>query len=123
MDSYSLLVKENIEYDQLLNEEQNKALAESIYLLIMDVLCGGEKTFKVNGAVMDTQIVRRRFLELRYMDVASVIDGIGKLAEPVRNPRNYLLTALYNARTTSETHWKTDINATMRAYLDNSEKH
>lgn len=119
MDAYSLLVKENIEYDQLMNDEQNKALAESIYLLIMDVLCSDEKTFKVNGTVMDAQIVRRRFLELRYLDVASVIDGIGRLAEPIRNARNYLLTALYNARATSETHWKADINSTMRAYREN----
>lgn len=118
MDEYSQIVKENIEYDQLMNEEQNKALAQSIYLLIMDVLSSGEKTFKVNGAVMDSQIVRRRFLELRNMDVASVIDGIGKLTEPVRNSRNYLLTALYNAPTTSETHWKADINATMRAFRE-----
>jgi hypothetical protein len=108
MDEYSLLVKENIEYEQLMSDEANKALAESIYLLIMDVLCSGEKTFKVN----------RRFLDLRYMDIASVMNGIGKLTEPVRNTRNYLLTALYNARATSETHWKADINATMRAYRE-----
>lgn len=118
MDEYSLLVKENIEYDQLINEEQNKALAESIYLLIMDVLCSNEQTFKVNGTVIDAQIVRKRFLELRYMDIASVIDGICKLAEPIRNSRNYLLTALYNARATSETHWKADINATIWAYRE-----
>ncbi len=119
MDECSLLVKENIEYDQFLNEKQNKALAESIYMLIMDVLCGYEKAFKVNGTVIDAQIVRKRFLKLRYMDIASVIDGISKLAEPIRNSRNYLLTALYNARATSETHWKSDINATIRTYREN----
>jgi hypothetical protein len=121
IDEYSGIIKENIEYEQLMNEEQNKSLAESIYLLIMDVLCGKEKIFKINGTNMNAQIVRKRFLELRYLDVSSVIDGIGKLAEPIRNARHYLLTALYNARATSDTYWKADINATMRAYRERSD--
>lgn len=118
MDVYSEIVKENIEYDQLLYDEQNRGLAESIYLLMMDVLCSNEQGFKINGVVMNAQIVKKRFLELRYMDVTSVIDGIGKLTEPIRNSRNYLLTALFNARATSETHWKVDINSTIRAFRE-----
>jgi hypothetical protein len=115
MDRYSLLVKENIDYDMLMSyEPQVSRLAESIYLLIMDVLCGEEKTLKVNGTVMDAQVVRQRFLELRHFDVSSVINGINALAEPVRNVRNYLLTALYNARATSETHWTAQIGTMMR---------
>ncbi len=115
MDRYSFLVKENIEYDMLMSyEPQVSKLAESIYMLMMDVLCGEEKTFKVNGAVMDAQAVRQRFLELRHNDISSVINGITALGEPVRNVRNYLLTALYNARATSETHWTSQINNMIR---------
>ncbi len=115
MDRYSFLVKENIEYDMLMSyEPQFSKLAESIYMLMMDVLCGEEKTFKVNGAVMDAQAVRQRFLELRHNDISSVINGITALGEPVRNVRNYLLTALYNARATSETHWTSQINNMVR---------
>lgn len=115
MDQYSQIVKENIEYEQLLND-QPRNLAESIYLLIMDVLCGTEKTFRVNGTQLDAQMVRARLLELRYADVASVIDGITRLTEPVRNVRNYLLTALYNARATSATSTAAQVGWMMKKY-------
>lgn len=119
MDGYSFLVKENIQYDLLMSYGSNESnLTESIYLLMMDVLCSEEKTFKVNGAAMDAQVVRQRFLELRHRDISSVINGINALAEPVRNVRNYLLTALYNAKATSETHWTAQIGTLMRLHRE-----
>lgn len=120
MDEYSGLVKDNIEYDMLLEQVLNKDLLKSIFVLMLDTLCSEEKIFKINGVDMEARLVKRRLLELRQADISAVIVGIERMTAPIRNPRNYLLTALYNAPATSETTWAAEIGSTMKSFRNGS---
>jgi hypothetical protein len=120
MDEYSGLIKDNIEYDMLLEQVQNKNLLKSIYVLMIDSLCSDERVFKINGVSMEARLVKRRLLELRQADISAVIVGIERMTAPIHNPRNYLLTALYNAPATSETKWAAEIGSTMKTFRNGS---
>jgi hypothetical protein len=116
MEGYIQIVKENIEYDTLLDQEPNKSLVKNIFTLIIDTLCGESGTYQIGGVPMPAQQVKKRFLELDQKDVSSVILGIARLDKPIRNARNYLMTALYNAPATSQAKWTSEINSAIRQY-------
>ena len=120
IENYIQLVKKNIEYDDLMNEHDGtgKGQTQNILKLIIDTLCSSETTFQINGVPVAAEYVKKRFMELTKEDVSGVILGLANLIEPIRNPRNYLLTALYNAPATSATKWAADINSTIRKFRE-----
>lgn len=116
IDDFTRIVKENIEYDVLINIMSNQGLIKSILTLIVDTLCSGEKSYMINGVRVDAAQVKKRFMELSRDDVSSVILGIENLAEPIHNPRNYIITALYNAPATGAAKWASEVSSLVKQY-------
>lgn len=106
-------VKANIEYN-LLCDGKNDKLAQSILALIVEVLCSKEKIYRINGTEMSARLVKERFRQLNYSDIACTIDSVGKGIGRIHNPRNYLLTTLFNSKTTSEVFWKNEVAYTQK---------
>lgn len=121
MDDYMRIVKQNIDYSSLFDQETDKGLVKNIFMLIIDVLCSESENYKIGGVNISADQVKRRFLELDQNDVSSVILGITKLDRPIRSARNYLITALYNAPTTSQAKWKSEINSIIRQHNEKKE--
>lgn len=101
-------VKANIEYEMLCDGKNDK-LAQSILTLIVEVLSSTIKSYRINGTDMPAKTVRSRFKALNYSDVTCVLNSVGKGIGHIRNPRNYLLTALFNSKTTSEMFWQNEV--------------
>lgn len=122
IDHYSKLIKDNIEYDTLIGNGNDK-FVNSIVATILDTLISDAPTFRINGADMDAAAVKQRLLQLDYFDIGCVLNSVDSIADHVRNPKSYLLTVLYNAPATSEMYWKSEITCTTRDFTKSGRQH
>ena len=76
-----------------------------IIRLITDVVSSPGGGTKINGVRKEWADVRDRFLQLKFDDVACVIDSLRNNPTEVKNIRAYLIAALYNAPTTTNSYY------------------
>ena len=109
--AYQELIKRNIEYDSLINmSEGDHELVQEIYELILEtVLCLGDEIVVASNRY-PAEIVRSRFLKLRYMHIRYVMECFEKNTTKVNNIRKYLLASLFNAPATMDGYYRAEVN-------------
>ena len=90
-EEYLNTIHENIDYDNF----ADKAKADEVVNIMLDVMCSQKGTVRVNGEELPVEQVRKRFLELKKAHVEHALNALE--SNNVRNIRAYLITALYNA--------------------------
>lgn len=105
------VVKDNIEYESLLlRYPMDRELVEGITELIVEtVLCQGERILIAQNW-FPLELVKSKFMKLRYPHVEYVIDCLKKNTTEVRNIKKYLLAALFNAPSTIDGYYKSAVN-------------
>lgn len=104
--SYKSLVLDNIQYGSLLTTfPYDRELLDQIVELMVDVICSNAKTIRVGGDDKPCQVVKSVFSKLTYEHVTYVIDGLNENTTKIRNMRQYLIAALYNASLTISAHY------------------
>lgn len=89
----------------------SQSQAQEIALLMQDVRnMPDTATIRVSGIERTAKEVKERFRLLDHFHVEYVIEAIKENTTNIRNKRSYLITALYNAPTTLETHYQNVIN-------------
>lgn len=107
--AYSEIIKENIEYDTLIHQYGPNQIDE-IVDLITDIVSITRKSIKIAGENYPYQLVKGKLLKLRSDHIQYVLECMKSNTTKVRNIRNYLLTALYNAPTTIEHYYQAEVN-------------
>ena len=101
MDRYRELIKENIDFDLLLQEHPYDAETLEGYVeLMVEVCCSRRDFIRIAGEEMATGVVKSRFLKLNHEHIAYVLDSLSQNTTLVKNIKAYTLAALYNAPTT-----------------------
>lgn len=101
MDSYRELIKENIDYDLLLQEHPyDEETLEGYVELMVEVCCSRRDFIRIAGEEVATGVVKSRFLKLNHEHIAYVLDSLSQNTTLVKNIKAYTLAALYNAPTT-----------------------
>ena len=80
---------------KLINSNLNQIIE-----IMLDVILSKEDKIKVSGRYISKEIVKSRFLLLRYEHVEYVLESIRKNSKKATNIRNYLITCLYNSYST-----------------------
>ena len=122
--SYEQLIKSNIDYDELVNNIYigvlgNDSLShlDEIVELMTKIVCCNTQPVKINGNCYPAEIVKNRFLKLDYHDIYAVLEWFnspnadGSNLVRVRNMRAYLISMLFNSKTTRNTDFKNYFNA------------
>lgn len=107
-------VHEQLEYDLLIERNpMHTRLIDDICDLIVETMLSRRDTIRCAGGDIPTQIVQQRLLRLDCTDIERVIQGIREAgtAGKVRNPKNYLLTVLFNEPVTSDTQYMMNVNS------------
>lgn len=108
MDGLRELLKENIEYDALMTDEElPKNMLEEIVNLLEDMLQSRSSEMRIGSAVYPREVVRSRILKLDSEHIKYVIESIKSNKSEIKNIRAYMMTALYNAPTTMTSHMET----------------
>ncbi len=101
IDGVRELLKENIEYDVLLQDNDvPKDMLEEIVNLLEDTLQSRAPEIRIGSAVYPREVVRSRILKLNCEHIKYVIYSLKRNRTEVKNIRAYLLAALYNAPAT-----------------------
>lgn len=120
MAAYSEIIKENIEFDSLLQRYQyEQEMIQGIFDLILEtVLTQGEKVL-ISSNTYPTQLVKSKFLKLNYSHIEYVMGCMSKNKTKVQNIKKYLLAALFNAPSTIDGYFKADVNHDFPQYAVN----
>lgn len=114
MEAYSQLIKENIEYDWLLERHPyDSEMVVGIFDLILETVMSKNNEIAIAGDVYPKNLVKSKFLKLNYSQVEYVMDCLGKNTTKVRNIKSYLLASLFNAGSTISGYYKAEVNHDM----------
>ena len=110
-------IKQNIEYDILLQDlPHDQELVQGIYELIVEIVSSTGDKLVIASNEFPTEIVRSRFMKLRFMHIQYVISCMKKNTTKIRNIKKYLLAALYNAPVTMQGYYQAEVNHTIPQY-------
>ena len=97
-DWYRNYFMEHLDYEVLLDIRPNeKEELEEILELLVDTCCLGRESVRIGGDEKSIETVRSCFMKLNDQHIQFVLDCMKKNNTKIRNIRQYLLTALYNA--------------------------
>ena len=100
--TYISLIKDNIEYDNLMQDRtwKDRELYEELFQIICDVVCVKRKSVRVSGEKYPYELVKSKFLKLNSSHLMYVMECMRKTVSKIGNIKAYMITALYNAGST-----------------------
>ena len=103
--------RRSLEYDILLqNNPYEKETLEGILDLLVDTYCSHKAYIRIAGDNKSGEVVRSRFMKLDSSHIQYVLSCLKENTTDVRNIRQYLLAALYNAPTTISAYYQAKVN-------------
>ena len=101
MDAYREVIRENIDYDLLLQDRPLDGEQIDGYVeLMVEVCCSTRDFIRISGEDVPTGVVKARFLKLKREHIIYVMDCLSRNTTQIGNIKAYLLAALYNAPVT-----------------------
>ncbi len=86
---------------------------DGIVDLILDVLCSKRQTIQIAGDEKSVNVVKGRFMKLNIEHIRYVMDCLNHNDTKVRNIKQYILAALYNAPSTIGSYYRAEVNHDM----------
>lgn len=106
---YGEIFKRNIEFDNLVQDKNQKELIENIVSVAIEAINSRKDSIYINSEPKKQEIVKNQLLKLNPGHIQYVINSIKKNINTIKNIRSYIITSLYNAVNTI------DIDATLEA--------
>ena len=103
-DAYSVyeeIIKDNIEYDYLIQDRYlDRDRIEEILALILETVCTKRRTIRIAGDDYPAELVKARFMKLNSEHIRFVLDCMQENTTKIRNIKQYMKAALFNAPST-----------------------
>lgn len=110
-EAYRSLIRENIEYDCLCADRKlDQDDLDEIVEIMLDAVCSRKHFLRVSGEDIPAEVVKSRLLHLDGGHIRFVLDCMKENTTKVRNIKQYLLTALYNAPVTISNYYGALVN-------------
>ena len=103
-----VMVDSNIQREDILPSERARAYSMRYYAMKHQGIKGNGSSLK--GLDMPYEVVKSRFEKLDSVIIEYVLESVGNNTTKVRNIKNYLLTVLFNAPTTCNNYYVTEVN-------------
>lgn len=98
---YSKIIRENICYDEkYAHSIGDSQQVDELISIMTDVVCSSSQTIRVNGEAVSHEVVKSRFLKLTDEEIDYVLHALHHNSKRIANMRSYLITALYNSKST-----------------------
>ena len=111
MESVRRLVKQNLSYDVLVQDERFPAgRLDEIVDLITETLCSRRETMSIAGDEYPARAVKDKLLRLNSLHIEYVLNCLDRNTTQVRNIKKYLLAALFNAPSTIDSYYAALVN-------------
>lgn len=111
---YRDIIKENIEYDILIQDPHtDREQLDEIIDLMLETICSARKTIRVAGDDYPAELVKSKLLKLNSMHIQFVFDCLRENTTKIRNIKKYLLAVLFNAPSTINGYYTALVNHDM----------
>ena len=98
-------IMEQIEYDRIVSPANREQIDEFVEIML-EVALTRSPTIRIGReAEYPAALVQQRFEKLTATHIGKILDGIQENTSRVRNVRNYLLAALFNAPSSTDNHY------------------
>ena len=105
-ENYRELILENINYDILAGDPHvDREQLDEIAQLVQETVCSTRDRIRVGGNDYPAEIVRAKMLKLTGEHIRFVMDCLNQNTTRIRNIRQYLLAALFNAPSTMNSYY------------------
>ena len=112
---YEEIIKDNIEYDVLIQSESKTEVDELIAIMV-DLCCSSADTVIIGKEEKSTEIVKSQMLKLDSEHIQYVLSSMRENASQVKNIKAYLKSCLYNAPQTINNYYTAKVGADMKGY-------
>ena len=103
---YREIIKDNIEYDFLLREKPlDKDRLNEIVDLMLETICTARKKIRIAGDDYPAELVKAKFMKLNSSHIEFVLDCLQQNTTKIRNIKQYLRAALFNAPSTIDSYY------------------
>ncbi|WP_026513580.1 MULTISPECIES: DUF6017 domain-containing protein [unclassified Butyrivibrio] len=107
--AYAEIVRENLDIDSMSERyPQDVDIIEGIYDLVLETVLCRKPTIWISKNEYPTNLVKSKFLKLNHMHLEYVMGCMKDNTTKVRNIKNYLLSALFNAPTTMGSYYQAE---------------
>ena len=111
---YEEIIKENIEYEHLINAKRlDRDRIDEILDLILETVCSKRKKILIAGDEYPAELVKAKFMKLDSSHIEFVLDCIQENTTKVRNIKQYLKAVLFNAPSTIGNYYTALVNHDM----------
>lgn len=111
LDIYRKAVKQNIEYDILLEKEPlHKDMIDEIVELMTETLNSKREEITIASHTHSMADVRKKFADITSEHVEYIIECVSKNTTKVSNIKQYMLAAIFNAPNTMGSYYTTRVN-------------
>ena len=98
---YRSVICENINYfEAFAPYAEKRDDVNELVSIMTDVVCSSSPTIRVNGEFVSQEVVKSRFLKLTEEEIDYVLYALKHNSSRIGNMRSYLITALYNSKST-----------------------
>ena len=98
---YRELIMENISYDVLVQDRQlDRERLDELVDLMLETVCTRRKTIRVAGDDYPAELVKAKFMKLDSEHIRFVLDCMSENTTRIRNIKQYMKAALFNAPST-----------------------
>lgn len=98
---YEQLIKQNIDYDSIVNDYGADWLDEIVSLMV-DVVCSRAPTIRINKQDYPQEAVKSRFLKINASHIEYIYFALRENTSNVRNIRAFLITTIYRSIETAD---------------------
>ena len=99
--TYEKIIKNNIDYDIIVNN-YGKAWLDEIVAVMVDVVCSDEPTIRINKQEYPHEVVKSRFLKINSTHIEYIDMALRSNTSDVRNIRAFLITTIYRSFETAD---------------------
>ena len=98
---YEEIIKDNISYDVLVQDRQlDRERLDELVDLMLETVCTRRKTIRVAGDDYPAELVKAKFMKLDREHIRFVLDCMSENTTKIRNIKQYMKAALFNAPST-----------------------
>ena len=111
---YEELIKDNIEYEHLINAKRlDRDRIDEILDLILETVCSKRKRILIAGDEYPAELVKGKFMKLNSSHIEFVLECMQENTTKIRNIKQYLKAALFNAPSTIGNYYTSLVNHDM----------
>ena len=108
------LVKNNISYDILLHDGENKSYIETIVETMTDIIALNKNKIKISGIEYPSEVVKSVLMKLNIEHIRYVLMCLENNTTHIKKIDSYILTCLYNSYKTMGSYYNLRTNSECR---------